>query len=937
MEKSKNLNKIKIILVIAFVILFATYSYMSYRANYLQILEIGEEYLNVFEQKNNYKIKMFVFSFIILYIIMSTTNALIKRGLKLFFDDDKKQMPKLPNKSLSFVISIIGSCILTSALLEKTMLFLNNTWFGINDPVFGVDIGFFFFQKPFIDLVLNYLTTIFIMLAIYIVAYHIIVFNICLEGVDRELLIKSKIIKLLKVNTIMIIICIACSTFLDTYNMVLEEFITLKDVASTKLIGAGISNITIKLWGYRTLGIVMIISVIFILKYILDKKQTKKLLTSVCIVPGYLVILFIVMALFNLIYVNSNKLDKEKLYISNNIDYTKSAYNLSFDEKEYENSDSITESDVQENIDIINNIMIIDRDTTLKTLNSLQTNSGYYVYRNTKLQKYNINGQDTLVYVSPREIDASTDTTTYDNKTYEYTHGFGSIVTYANKVDEAGNVEYIQKGFNLDNNQIYVQEPRIYFGLQTNSTIITNSDNKTEFDYPVSSTTSPEYQYKGKAGIKVGFLDRLILSVMNTDVNITFSKTNNNSKIILNRNIIERAKTVIPELIYDESPYLIVSDEGRQIWVLDAYTVSNQYPYSQKTRIKVENGSKEINYIRNSIKVLIDAYNGTVDFYIMDKTDPIAVAYQNMYSGLFKDGESIPTTISSHFVYPEYLYNVQAEILKIYHNVSEDVLYRGDDIWDYATFSSNSKNNSNTDIKPYYTMIKDNNENKVGLVVPYTVEGKQNITAYLIGTTDIDGNMKLKLYKYEPGNNVLGPAQLDKEIEQDETISKEIQSINITGTKITKNIIIIPIDNSLLYVEPIYQQRLNEKNAIPLLKKVVVASGNKVAIGDNLKEALDNLLSQSAVNIKVQNTDTLEDLITTIIEANNNLKDSTASQNFEMIGKDITKLQSLIEQLENQYEASEEKNNEEAEESYKVLESTKINEEFKSDLVQNEA
>ena len=214
------------------------------------------------------------------------------------------------------------------------MLFINNTWFGINDPVFGIDIGFFFFQKPFIELVLHYITSIFIMLAIYTAAYYIIVFNVCLEGVDRELLIKSKFIKTLKVDAIFIVISIACTTFLDTYDIVFNEFIFLKDNLSTKLIGAGISDITIRLWGYRILGIIMIISAIFILKYILDKKKTKKLLISVCIVPGYLVSLFIVMVLFNLLFVNSNKLDKEKEYIAYNIDYTKLAYGLNIDDKE---------------------------------------------------------------------------------------------------------------------------------------------------------------------------------------------------------------------------------------------------------------------------------------------------------------------------------------------------------------------------------------------------------------------------------------------------------------------------------------------------------------------------------------------------------------------------------------------------------------------------
>ena len=239
-------------------------------------------------------------------------------------------------------------------------------------------------------------------------------------------------------------------------------------------------------------------------------------------------------------------------------------------------------------------------------------------------------------------------------------------------------------------------------------------------------------------------------------------------------------------------------------------------------------------------------------------------------------------------------------MLKIYHNVTEDVLYRGDDTWDYTYYVATSKTSSKTRIDEYYTMVRDDGENKIGLVIPYTVYGKQNITSYLVGTVDNASNPILKIYRYSSGSNILGPEQLDKEIIQDEVISKEIESVNVTGTKISKNIIIVPIDKSLLYIEPIFQQQLNEKNSIPLLKKVVVASGNKVAIGNTLNDALNNLVSQSAVNIKVENTDTLQGIINSIIDANNNLKDSTKSQNFEMIGKDITKLQELIEKLEKQ-------------------------------------
>lgn len=919
--KNQKVKKIKIILVTVFVLLFAIYSYMTYRANYLQTLEIGEEYLSVLNKNNEYKIRLFAFNFLFIFLVIYLNNIFIKRGLKTFFEDDDKKMVKLPNKSIAFIVSLIASAIITVTNFDKVVLFFNTAWFGINDPVFGIDIGFFLFQKPFIELVLNYFIKLFIMLIIYTGAYYIIVFNLCLNGVDKQLLLKSKFVKTLKVYALLIVTGFALKQFLGTYNIVYNEFITLKDTLSTQIIGAGLSDIIIKQWGYRILGIVMIISTVFILKYILNKDKNKKLLISICIVPGYLVVLSVIIIFFNLLFVNSNKLDKEKENIGYNIEYTKLAYNLNIEETEYETSDGITKKELDENSDILNNIGLIDEDTVLKTLNSLQTNSGYYTYRTAKLQKYYIDGQDTLVYVSPREIDVSNDISTYINKTYEYTHGFGSILTSVSKVDATGNIDYIQKSFSSENNKIYVREPRIYFGMQTNNAIITNSTNKSEFDYPITSTNNAEYTYNGKAGIKISFLDKLILSIMNKDVNITFSNTNDESKIILNRNIRERAKKIIPGLLYDEDPYLIISDEGKQIWVLDAYTISNEYPYSQRTGIKVGNSKREINYIRNSIKVLVDAYDGTIDFYITDSTDPIAVAYSNIYDGIFKDVSQIPNGISKYFVYPEFLYNVQSEILKIYHNVTEDVLYRGNDIWSVASYIASSKTSSKTEIKPYYTMIKDDNKNKIGLVLPYTVYGKQNINSYLIGTTDEAGKLKLKMYKYASGSNILGPEQLDKEIEQDERISEQIQSINVTGTKISKNIIIVPINNSLIYIEPIYQQQLNEKNSIPLLKKVVVASGTKISIGDNIKEALTNLFSQSAVDIKVESNDSMENLMTAIIEANVNLKDSTKSQNFEMIGKDITKLQNLIDQLEEQRKEKSnlEKNKEETSTTNKVI------------------
>ena len=891
-------TKIKMIITLLFIVFVIIGLAVSYRSSYLQTLEIGEEYLNVFYINTKLRFQVMGFNFLMIFLILFIENKIIRSGLKPFFRDENKETPKLANKSISLILAIIISLVITPIFTEKLISFTNSIWVGTSDPVFNIDIGFYLFQKPFIEFIIYYIICLLLFICLYFSVYYIIVFNTYLNGIDRDLLKKSKFIKQLKLNAILILIGIASLIFLNTFDILTTQFISLKDTLSTKLIGAGISDIVIKLWGYRILSILIIISGILLIKNI-DKSNFKNNLYKILIVPGYLATLFIVMILFNVVYVNNNKLDKEKKYINNNIKFTKNAYNININEEEIEATDNISNTELNENKSIVDNITLVDEETTLKTLNTLQTSSGYYTFRNTKIQKYKIDGVDSSVYISPREISTSSDANTYNNKTYEYTHGYGTIVSYANKFDESGNIAYVQK--NIDAvKAIPVSEPRIYFGLETNNTIITNTNKKMEFDYPINSTFNAKYSYSGKAGIKVNFLDRLILSITKKDVNIAFATDlNENSKVLINRNIIKRAKAIMPYLIYDENPYLVITDEGKQMWVLDAYTISENYPYSQKTLVKLDGTKKEINYIRNSVKVIVDSYNGSINFYIMDSTDPVIMAYSRLYPTLFKNENSIPKDISKHFIYPKFLYDVQSEILKHYHNITEDILYRGDDVWNYAKYTSKKISGRDTTLNSYYTMVKDeNNNSKLGLIIPYTIYGKQNIVSYLIGTVEDNNRLNLKMYRYIQGSNVIGPTQLEKVIEEDEEISKEIENISVTGTKITRNLIIVPLNNSLLYVLPVYQQQLNDSNSIPILKKVIVSSGSKVAISDNLEDSLEKLVSQSATDIKVDNTDTKNDLINTIIDANNNLKESTKANNYEMMGKDISKLQELIKQLE---------------------------------------
>ena len=906
LKKKKN-SKIRMLLVILFLIIFAIISYVQLRGSYLEYLELGESYTNIFKTNITYRYTIMGINFVALYVVVYLTNRGIKKGLKPFFEKEEIQIPKLPNKSLALVISAIASFIVSAVFMQKIMLATSNASFGIQDPIFGLDISYYMFLKPLIETAVFYFVVIFICLSLYMALYYVIVFNRYFDGIDGKMLKESLFMKKLLRNIMVIVIGIAILTILGTQNVMFGKILTVGD--DIEINGAGMTEATVQVVGYFIFAFIIVIFAYRALKAFKAGK-TNKVLKNLAIIPGYLVILFVAMIGFDLIYVNSNELDKERNYISENIKNTKSAYNIEIEETNIESSGTITQAEVDNNSNVINNIPIISKTAVEETLENNQSSAGYYVYPNTTLAKYNINGEEKLVYLSPREITNSG--RTYSNRTYEYTHGMGEIITLATESTESGNIKYVQSDVSGSDQVINVTEPRIYFGLETDETIATNAKNKQEYDYTDKNGNDIVSTYEGKAGLNLNFLDRLVLGISKGDLNLAFSsEMTNDSKILINRDIVTRAKKAMPYLIYDEEPYTVITEDGKIVWVLDAYTVSSSYPFSQYTTIVHDGISEDINYIRNSVKVIIDSYDGTMDFYITDRTDPIAMAYRNIYKDLFKvvglDAE-IPEDISSHFVYPKFLYNVQADILKVYHNTRPDVIYRGDDLWDIAKYSStsNTTNTTGTYIEPYYTMVKTRNGENLGLVQVYTPNERQNVISYLVGSNE-NGDNVLRLYKFSADSNIVGPMQLDKQIEEDLNISQELETLNVTGTKLTKQMIIVPINNTLLYVEPVYQTMLNESD-VPILKKVIVASGNKVAIGDTLTEALQNLLSRYATNIEVEDTEDIEGLINAIIRANQNLTESNENNDWEMMGSDLVRLQELINRLE-QAKEEEERNN----------------------------
>ncbi len=718
LKKEPKKMKKRTLLVLAVLAIFVICELIVFRADYISTMEIGEQYVATLMQNLKYKINIGLVNFILVFLIVYINNGLIKKGLKKFFDEDKIEMPKLPNKSLALIISLVTSIVVSNLFLEKTILFMNSAWFGIPDPIYGLDIGFYVFKAPLIGALLYYLLTLVILLTVYTVIYYIVTFNIFFEGINGQTLKKNIFIKQILFSVMMIAIIVAGIILFNVQNIGTESFLTLNNELETSLVGAGSAD-GIKLWGYRILAIVIILSVYMAIKAF-KKEKTKKVIKSLAIVPIYLVSLFIVMVGYDFLFIRGSELDKQKAYISTNINYTKTAYDINIEENSIENTGTITQKEADENRKIMDNIPIVTENIALNNLLQTQTSTGYYTYNKAKAIYY----KNELGYIAARELDTG-------NLTDEYTHGYGAVITDASDTDEAGNIKYITKDFEGMN----FNEPRIYYGTVQN-TPIEVSNKKQEFDYPKTTTENAVYSYEGDGGINLKFTDRLCVALTEGNLRLIFA--DNQSKIMINRNVIERAKQIMPYLLYDEKPYLVPADSGEFYFVIDAYTVSNAYPYSQKTKIVYRNNTEEINYIRNSVKVIINAYTGETKFYITDKTDPIAMVYNNMYQTLFEDGSKIPNGISKYFTYSEFLYNIQAEMLNLYHDVAADVLYRGNDMWEIASYSNMITRTASTKMKPYYALVKTNSKSdeKLGLIIAYNLYGKESLNAYLVGTVE---------------------------------------------------------------------------------------------------------------------------------------------------------------------------------------------------------
>lgn len=478
-------------------IIYILFTILNLRCEYLEYREIGVKYTQVFWTNVKYEYITALVNFIIVFLCLYITNKLIYKGLIPFFKDENKEPVKLPNKSISFIIALLSSVAVKYFVGDKILLFINRTSFELaKDPIFNNDIGYFFFQRPFYMFLINYFTYIFAGIIIYTVGYYILSFNLLFNAIDRDILKKFIGFKQIKLNIILIIILQSINVYFKSQDVVYGTFIN----SSNSLVGAGLTNATIKVWSYKIFPVLIILCSLFALKSI-KKEKYKKALISIAILPVYLIVTHSICFIFQIIYVKPNELDKEKTYIDYNIKFTRQAYNI---DVEYKNLDTKAQdiSDIiEKKDDVIKNMNLTNSSTILKYLNEYQTQKGYYKFTNAYMAKYYVDGEERLVYVSPREIN-SQDNRTYLNRRYQYTHGYGLCFTYANSVLGNRSQDYIIK-----DTKIKISQPRIYFGQLTNEHVIVNSNKINEYD------EEENYSYTGAAGITLSDLDRMIMSI----------------------------------------------------------------------------------------------------------------------------------------------------------------------------------------------------------------------------------------------------------------------------------------------------------------------------------------------------------------------------------------------------------------------------------------
>ena len=544
--------------------------------------------------------------------------------------------------------------------------------------------------------------------------------------------------------------------------------------------------------------------------------------------------------------VTPNELNAERPYIERNIAFTRAAYNVNdVEERDFSAEESLTPELLEANQLTIENIRLWDHRPLLSTYAQLQAIRTYYDFHDVDNDRYTLGGEYRQVMLSARELNyEALPSRTWVNEQLTYTHGYGVVLSPVNRILREGEPDFLLKDIPPEgHSDLKLDRPEIYYGETVNPYVFVRTDAR-EFDYPVGDQN--EYtHYEGDGGVPVGgWLKRLLWAfrfksmsiLLNTDVHAE-------SRIMLYRRVLDRLQRLAPFLLFDQDPYIVLS-KGKLYWICDAYTRTAYYPYSQPTE------GPYGNYVRNSVKAIVDAYDGTVDFYVFEPEDPIILSYQKVFPGTFKPLDEMSADLRRHIRVPKTLFEIQARIYAKYHMTDPQIFYQNEDLWE---FPKETYRQDEREMEPYHNIMRlpgeASEQEEFVLMLPFTPQGKHVLRAWMCARNDGDQYGKLLVYNFPKGEQVDGPYQIEARISQNEQIREQL-ALWIQGgdVVIRGNLLVVPIANSLLYVEPVFLQAA--RGEIPELKRVIVAYGDRIVMKRDLERCLDELFGRESALAK---------------------------------------------------------------------------------------
>ncbi len=785
-----------------------------------------------------------------------------------------------------------------SSLYDSVLRFISSARLGVEDPIFGKDVAFYLLKLPLLSSLRGILLTISLLAIALSIGTYMWMGSVAVD--KGRLLAPRPVVRQLSLNIAVFIAFWGLGYVLQRYSLLFESSGTVHGISYID------HNVVIP-----ALWVMIVATVVLIVLLVVNLRKAQPRLLGVGVVGyfGLMIIgLFVIPALVQRFSVEPNELALELPYLEHNIQFTRQAYGLEdVAERDYPATNVLTYDDIIENQSTINNIRLWDPRLLIQTYRQIQEIRTYYQFYNVDIDRYVIDGEIRQLMLSARELAQNLPdrADTWINRHLQYTHGFGITMNEVAEVGPEGNPQLLVRDLPpvSEVEEIPVDRPSIYYGEAIPTYRIVNTE-VPELAYP-SGDENVYTHYSGSGGVLLSsFWRRLLFAFYHGDTNIVLSDLiNPDSRIQFWNRVQERVRRIAPFLRLDADPYLVVTPEGGLVWIQDAYTTARTYPYSELEVVH------NLNYIRNSVKIVIDAYEGSVDFYVMDEDDPIVLAYKSFYPMLFRDGSEMPEELIPHRRYPQDMFDIQVSKFVRYHMTIPQVFYNNEDLW---TRPREQYGGGQVEMDPYYVLTKLPEEDEVEflLMTPLTPENRDNMIAWLAARNDGDHYGELVVYKLPKERLIYGPNQIESRIDQNTEISQQLALWDQRGSRVIRgNLMVIPIEGTFLYVEPVFM--IAQGMEIPQLRRVVALYGERVAMEETLDLAVaavfdanvDQLIARS--DIDLDSVPHLESLQTRqeLRRARDVLQralQSLQSGDFSGFGRGIEDLQRILDASENE-------------------------------------